>query len=196
MFLGRIVTKNKSLDVPFFIELTEDVGDYSIPTLIIGKKRAVDLFGSENVHVLDKKIQENVWWTFAKNERRVDFEEDTKKFVDSIVKNINRDLKYYFINIFTEKLSFLKKFINYIYNNERKSVYVTEKHIYIYGGKNVLGLSRGDFEYAGIDSNKVVNKILSNPKNIVFCDDDVTQNIAKFSKSNNIIIPYLHYVTF
>lgn len=196
MFLGRIVTKLKQLDVPFFIELTENPGDYSIPTLIVGKKRAVELFGAENIHVLDKKVQENVWWTFAKNERRVDYEEDVKKFIDSISKKLNSCVNYYFINIFTENLSFLKKFIKYIYNNERKSVYVTEKHIYIYGGKNVIGLSRGDFEYAGIDSDKVIKKIRSNPQNIVFTDADITQNIAKFSKSSNIIIPYLHYITF
>jgi len=195
MFLGRIVTKSKQMEVPFFIELTENPGDYSIPTLIIGKKRAVELFGAENTHVLDKKVRDNVWWTFAKNERRVDFEEDTKKFIDSISKKISRGVNYYFINIFTEKLSFLKKFIKYICNDERKSVYVTEKHIYIYGGKNVLGLSRGDFEYDGIDSNKVIEKIWLNPQNIVFTEDDLPQNIAKFANFNNIIIPYLHYIT-
>ena len=195
MFLGRIVTKSKQLDVPFFIELTENPGDYSIPTLIVGKKRAVELFGADKIHVLDKHIQDNVYWTFAKNERRVDFEEDTKKFISLITDSIKRGVNYYFINIFTENLSFLKKFIKYIYNNERKSVYVTEKHIYIYGGKNVIGLSRGDFEYAGIDSDKVIKKILSNPKNIVFSKDDIVQNIVKFANFEDILIPYIHYIT-
>lgn len=195
MFLGRIISKSKSLDVPFFIEVTEELGDCTIPTLIIGKKRAIELFGKENIHVLDKKIKDNVYWTFAKNERRVDYEDDTKKFFESISKKINHSVNYYFINIFTEKLSFLKKFIKYIYNNERKSVYVTSKHIYIYSGKNVIGLSRGDFEYIGIDSNKVIKKIWSNPSNIVLTEDDVDENIVKFTKSSNILIPYLHYIT-
>ena len=195
MFLGRIVTKGKMPDVPFFIEVTESSGDFSIPTLIIGKKRAIELFGVENVHVLDKKIQDNVYWTFAKNERRVDYEDDTKKFIDSLVKKINFGVNYYFINIFTEKLSFLKRFIKYVYNNEKKSVYVTKKHIYFYSGKNVVGLSRGDFEYIGIDSDKVVAKIKSNPQNIVFTDDEISPDIVKFAKSSNIIVPYLHYIT-
>ena len=196
MFLGRIVTKSKIEDIPFFIEITENPGDFSIPTLIIGKKHAIDLFGVENIHVLDKKIQENVYWTFAKNERRVDYEEELKKFVNSIENKVNHSVNYYFINIFTEKLSFLKKFIKYIYNNERKSVYVTSKHIYIYGGKNVIGLSRGDFEYIGIDSDKVIEKIKSNPSNIVFTEYEIDQNIVKFAKSSNIIIPYIHYITY
>ena len=196
MFLGRIVTKSKIEDIPFFIEITENPGDFSIPTLIIGKKRAIDLFGVENIHVLDKKIQENVYWTFAKNERRVDYEEELKKFVNSIENKVKRSVDYYFINIFTEKLSFLKKFIKYIYNNDRKSVYVTSKHIYIYSGKNVIGLSRGDFEYIGIDSDKVIEKIKSNPSNIVFTEYEIDQNIVKFAKSSNIIIPYIHYITY
>ena len=196
MFLGRIVTKSKQLEVPFFIEVTEEHGDYSIPTLIVGKKRAIELFGEEKIHVLDKHIQDNVNWTFAKNERRVDYEEDVKQFIDFITDKVKREVSYYFINIFIERYSFLKKFIKYMYGNERKSVYVTKKHIYIYGGKNVIGLSIGDFDYAGIDSDKVIDKIKSNPQNIVFTDGDLVQNIAKFSKSNNIIIPYLHYITF
>lgn len=195
MFFGRIVTSLKMQDVPFFIEVTEEYGDYSIPTLIIGKKRAIQQFGEENIHVLDKKIQENVFWTFAKNERRVDFEEDLKSFIELVSQSVKKDVNYYFINIFTEKLAFLKRFIAYIYNNERKSVYVTKKHIYIYGGKNVIGLSRGDFDYIGINSEKVINKIKSNPKNIVFTEADVQPDIVKFSNSNNILTPYLHYIT-
>lgn len=196
MFLGRIISKSISLEVPSFIEVTETAGDYSIPTLIVGKKRAVELFGAEKIHMLDKHIQDNVCWTFAKNERRVDYEEDVKRFVVSITDKIKRGVNYYFINIFIEKLSFLKKFIAYMYGNERKSVFVTSKHIYIYGGKNVLGLSRGDFDYAGIDSDKVIEKIKSNPHNIVFTEEDLPPDIAKFSKSNNILVPYLHYKTF
>lgn len=194
MFLGRIISKNKVQDVPFFIEVTDELGDCLIPTLIIGKKRAIELFGTENIHVLDKKIKNNVFWTFAKNERRVDYEEDTKKFFENIAKKINYSVNYYFINIFTEKLSFLKKFIKYIYNNERKSVYVTKKHIYIYSGKNVIGLSLNDFDYIGIDSDKVVRKIKSNPKNIVFTEDEISSDIVKFAKSSNILVPYLHYM--
>lgn len=195
MFLGRIISNSKQLDVPFFIEITDKCDNYSIPTLIIGKKRAIELFSAENIHVLDKKIQENVYWTFAKNERRVDFEEDLKNFINLLVKKIDFSVNYYFINIFTEKYSFLKKFINYIYSDELKSVYVTKKHIYIYSGKSVIGLSRYDLDYIGVDSDKVINKIKSNPKNIVFTENEIRPDIVKFSKSNNIIVPYLYYIT-
>ena len=195
MFLGRIVTKSKMPDVPFFIEVTENAGNFDIPTLIVGKKRAIELFGRENIHLLDKKVRENVFWTFAKNERRVDYEDDVKKFIDMLTKSVKGGVKYYFINIFTEKLSFLKKFIKYIRNDERKSVYVTKKHIYIYGGKNVLGISRGDFEYDGIDSDKVIEKIKANPQNIVFTEDEISSDIVKFANNSSIIVPYLHYIT-
>lgn len=195
MFLGRIVTKGTVENMPFFIEITDEVGDFSIPTLIIGKNRAIELFGKEKVHVLDRNIQENVSWTYAKNEKRVVFEEDVENFKQSVLKRVNSDVNYYFLNIFTEKLSFIKKFIKYMYESERKSVFVTSKHIYIYGGKSVIGLSLADFDYAGIDSDKILKKIKSNPENIVFTEDDLPENAVIVVKSNNIIIPYIHYMS-
>lgn len=195
MFLARIVSKGNIEEVPFFIEVTSETGDFSVPTLIIGKKRAVELFGAENVHVLDKKIKENVYWTFAKNERRVDYEEDIKNFIDSVRKKITSGIKYYFVNIFTEKLSFLKKLIEYIYNEEQKSVFITPKHIYIYSGKSVIGLSRPDFDYAGIDSDKVVRKIKSNPHNTVIFEEDIPKEILSAANFSNITVPYIHYIT-
>ena len=184
MYLARIVTKSTLENVPSYIEVTDKEGDYSIPTLIIGKKRAISLFGAENVHVLDRKI----------DERRVEFEEDTAKFIENIRKSLTFKINYYFINIFTEKLSFLKSFIDYMYGDEEKSVYVTKNHVYIYGGKSVIGLSLADFEYAGISPKKIIKKIRSNPQNIVFYESDVPEEQLKQYKNNNIIVPYLHYL--
>lgn len=196
MFIGRVISGAKIEDMPFFIEVTDEVSDFSIPTLIVGKKRAIELFGKENIHVLDRNINENVSWTYAKNERRTEYEEDIEKFKNRIIKQINSNVSYYFINIFTEKLSILKKFIKYMYGDERKSVYITEKHIYIYSGKKVIGLSLPDFEYIGISSKKVIRKIKSNPKNIVFDTTDIPEIKVNSLLNTNIIIPYVHYLSF
>ena len=196
MFLARIISKGKIQDVPFYIEVTPKYTESDVPTLVVGKKRAVELFGEENVHVLDRDITETVSWTYAKNERRVDFEEDVKKFIDNVNQKLIRNVSYYFVNIFTEKLSFIKKLIRWIYSEKPKSVYVTDNHIYIYGGKNVIGISRGDLDYAGIDSDKVIKKISSNPENDVFFDNDfLDENVRKSVRGNNIMIPYIRFIT-
>ena len=196
MFLGRIVSGAKIPDIPFYIEVTKEFTDDGIPTLVVGKKRAVDLFGGENVHVLDRNIMEHVSWTYAKNERRNEYEEDIEKFKNSITKKLKSSMTYYFVNIFTERYSFFKKMLKWIDSDSKKSVYVTEKHIYIYGGKSVIGLSLADFDYAGIDSDRIIDRISKNPSNTVFTDDDFSDDsVRKIALNNSIIIPFIHFLT-
>ena len=196
MFLGRIVSGAKIPDIPFYIEVTKEFTDDGIPTLVVGKKRAVELFGGENVHVLDRNIMEHVSWTYAKNERRNEYEEDIEKFKNSITKKLKSSMTYYFVNIFTERYSFFKKMLKWIDSDSKKSVYVTEKHIYIYGGKSVIGLSLADFDYAGIDSDRIIDRINKNPSNTVFTDDDFSDDsVKKVALNNSIIIPFIHFLT-
>ena len=72
MYIGRIITKNKNINTLDFVDVTKNVGsiDNFTPTLIIGKKKAEEIYGKENIKVLDKKITNNVSWTFDKVERR------------------------------------------------------------------------------------------------------------------------------
>ena len=196
MFLGRIVSGAKIHDVPFYIEVTKKFTDDGVPTLVVGKKRAVEIFGAENVHVLDRSINEHVSWTYAKNERRNEYEEDIDKFKKSITKKIKYNVSYYFVNIFIERYSFFKKMLKWIDSDAKKSVYLTDKHIYIYGGKNVIGLSLGDFDYAGIDSDKIIDRIKKNPSNSVFTDEDFNgETERKIVSDNNLIVPYIHFLT-
>ncbi len=183
-------------DVPFYIEVTKKFTDDGVPTIVVGKKRAVELFGAENVHVLDRSINDHVSWTYAKNERRNEYEEDIDKFKKSITKKLKSNVSYYFVNIFTERYSFFKKMLKWIDSDKKKSVYLTDKHVYIYGGKNVIGLSLGDFDYAGIDSDKIVDRIKKNPSNFVFTDEDFNgETERKVISDNNLIVPYIHFLT-
>lgn len=196
MFFGRIVCKGKPEGIPFYIEVTEKYVDDGLPTLVVGKKRSVELFGKENIKVLDRKINENVSWTYAKNERRSEYESDIENFKKSITSKLISGAKYYFVNIFVERYSFLKKLVGWINSNKRKSVYVTDKSIYIYGGKEIIGLSIPDFEYAGIDPDKVIRKISENPANSVFKESDfIDESLRKSIFGNSIVIPYIHFIT-
>ena len=195
MFLGRIISGSKLIEVPFFIEITQKYEDDGVPTLIIGKKRAIDIFGKENIHVLDRNVKENVWWTYAKNERRAEYEEDLKKFIDFVSKKAISSVDYYFLNIFTERYSFFKKFLQWMDSDKPKSVFVTDRHVYIYGGKSVIGLSLADFEYAGIPSKKILRRIRQNEANIVFDEADYDSLDIKLKRiGGNIAMPYIHFL--
>jgi hypothetical protein len=68
MNIGRIISNKENIDTLDFVDVTENIGsiDNFIPTLIIGKKKAEEIYGKDNIKVLDKKISQNVSWTFDK----------------------------------------------------------------------------------------------------------------------------------
>jgi hypothetical protein len=49
MNIGRIITKNKNIDTLDFVDVTSDISsiDNFVPTLIIGKKQAEEIYGKE-----------------------------------------------------------------------------------------------------------------------------------------------------
>ena len=195
MFFGRIITGGKKVKVPWFIK-TEDkyTVDGNLPTAILGKKNAEEIFGKENVFLLDRKIDEGVTWIYGKTENRSKHVEELASFCEECFRNSMSDIDYHFINIFTIPYSYAKKVIKYIRSPKKKSVYVTDKHVYIYGGKGVAGLSLSDCRYLGIGRKRVLSIISSNPSNIVFEDDSfIGKEERKLLKDNKVFIPVLHF---
>ena len=199
MFIGRVISGSNNLVLLDFIDVTTDISliDSSIPTLIVGKKRAEEIYGKERIKVLDKCIENNIYWTYAKNERRADFEKDLQEFNKLVVKNLFDTLKYEFFNIFMEPISRIKAFIQYINSNRQKIIFKNNNHLYIYtvGNKNIIGLSLFDIEYCGIDKDKVINKIKQNHNNIVFEDKDfLSPRMNRLLFDSNILVPYLYFL--
>ena len=69
-----------------FIKVTNNKNnlDYSLPTLIVGKHNAKEIIGENNLQYLNRKVNDNLFWTFGKTERRDEFEKDVKKFNELI----------------------------------------------------------------------------------------------------------------
>ena len=73
--LGYIVSKSKVSDILPYIKVVNSfnlIEDKTKPILIIGleeaKKRA------SSFSILEKRLSDNVFWTFGKREKRVDYE--------------------------------------------------------------------------------------------------------------------------
>lgn len=199
MYLGRIITKSKTVDTIDFVDITSDKSlvtqNCDIPTLVIGKKNAEEIFGSENIHFLDRKISNNVYWTFAKTERRNEYERDLRDFNNLIISRLNKSIKYKFINIFTESLSTIKDFIKLISSNTFKVVYISNLQLYVYYDNVVYGMSLLDLNYIGIKKNKVIDKLKSNPYNkIVMNDYFLTRTMKKCINNSKILVPYVFFL--
>ena len=198
MYLGRIITKSKTVETVDFVDITSDKTlaiDCSIPTLVIGKKNIQDIVGVDNVHFLDKHINTNLSWTFAKTEQRNEYEKDLKNFNKKIINKLINDIEYKFFNIFTLPFSVIKAFIKFMYGNKQKVIYQTNNMLYIYCENIVYGISLTDLNYIGIKKDKMMSKIKSNQCNKVLNNDYfLTKSLKKFTNKNKMIVPYVFFL--
>lgn len=197
MYLGRIITKSKNFESLDFIEKTSSREiDNSVPTLIIGRAVAEEIYGKDKVKILDKQIEPNVYWTFRKTERRVDYEEDVKSFYDRVKKFAFAKVEYSYFSIFVEDLERTKKFIKWLYEGGKKTIYISHNHIYIYFNGKVYGISLMDIEYIGKNKNDVIEKIKQNKNNaVVESKDFISPQFLQLIEDSNILVPYLYFLT-
>lgn len=198
MYIGRIISNKENIDTLDFVDVTKNIGsiDNFIPTLIIGKKKAEDIYGKENIKVLDKKITDNVSWTFDKVERRNEYERDLKAFNDSLIKTIKKNIKYEFFNIYIEPISRIKKLISFIKSPKIKYIYIFNDHIYMYYKNIVYGISLSDIQYLGINKNRILRLLNSNTSNIIVENHDfLSKKMRQIIKEDKILIPYLYFLS-
>lgn len=178
--LGYIVTDKRLTKIDGFVEQVNDItlADSTKPILVVGWKNAKKYSGYKSI--LDKSLGDNVYWTFSRSESRAYFEQDIEKFYDIIYNNILNNINYIYVDICKLRYNKIKKLYNIIFSKDVKSIYISNNLVYIpYEGK-ILGVSLDVLEYCGIKKDKVVNKIKSNPSNIVYEDND--KNVFKIVK--------------
>ena len=201
MFIGRIITKSKNVDTIDFVDITSDKSSIngkdgcSIPTLVIGKKNIIDIVGEDNVHYLDKKVANNLYWTFAKTEQRNEYERDLESFNKLLLDKLLHGVEYRYVNIFQRSLSDLKKFITFMRSPLDKAIYVSRDMMYIYCKKVVYGVSLTDLNYVGITTEKVLKKIYKQRHNrVIYNDYFLKKSLRKQLNMSKILVPYLFFL--
>lgn len=192
--LGYIVTDRKLKNIDGFVEQVTDISmaNSEKPILLVGWKKA-----KENEHytsILEKQLGENVYWTFSRTESRSDFEEDLETFYNIIYNNILNNIDYFYIDIFKLKYSKIKKLYSILFSEKNKSIYISNGMVYIPYEGNVLGFSLKVLEYCGIKTDKILQKIKSNPSINVYEDDN--KFIFKLTKrlgNKKYAVPYFIY---
>ena len=197
MFFGRIITRSKRIEANELIDVTNDITsiDPSIPTLVVGKQLAVEMFGADKVKVLNKNIDKNISWTFLKTERRSDFEKDISNFKNDVMRRITKSVKYYYVDVITSSAYKMMRFVRMLADGRTKTVFIRNNNMYIYVDKWVFGVSLDDIEYIGIDRNKVFS-FIKRLRNVRFVYDNKNWSIElkRETFDNAIIVPYISFV--
>lgn len=190
--LGFIVTSNKIKENIGFVKIVNDyslISDFTKPILIIGINKAKKI--SSNFNILNKKISDNIFWTFNKNENREEYEKDLQKFYNYVIFNSISKIKYYYVNILKLKFSQIKNLINIINNNINKYIYINNTMMYIYYNKYILGISLEICEWKNISKEKIFAYVSKNPCNIISHEDfTINYKIRKFIQNKEYLIAY------
>ena len=192
---GYIVSDRKLDDIKEYVGLVKDISlaDPTLPILIVGMKKAKEYAG-DKFSILNKKISDNVFWTFSRVERRQDFEKDILAFYKFIINNIINNINYYYINLYNIKYNRFKILYNILNNSSIiKYIYLKNDMVYIYyEGKNVLGFSLKMLSYTGNSKKKIYLKLKNAPNVIInFDSSEIPMMFKTDIRNSEYVVPYL-----
>ncbi len=195
MIVANIVTNNNiNVDKYFNVVVTLDEIIQGLPTLVIGWDIVKTI--NPDADFIDKKLSEEIFWTFKKNERRDIFEEDLYNFINYSYNKLINNIDYKFIDLISYSETELKNIFKYIKNVKNVVGYRYKNMIYIYSENIIYGLDTKLVEFVGYNVNDTLNKIISyfnvfleNEEILIEYKDiiDVLNNEVKY-------IPYLYSI--
>jgi len=194
MYVGNIVTSLKLDEENFNIYSDLESIDNDLSTLIIGWDNAKEFIG-EDISILHKKINQKLYWTFSKKERKVDFEVDFEKFKEVCFNNFGDNIPYVYLDILHGKSKINKKIIKKILSLNNSIIYISDKNmVYIYGENIIFGIDLNIIEYSSIKKEKILNRIKNLNNNVLVTDEifNKCKDLLYKIKYKNKLIPYIY----
>jgi hypothetical protein len=175
MYVANIVTKN-NLNVDKYFNVVESLGEIiqELPTLIIGWDIVKEI--NPKADFIDKKISEDIFWTFKKTERRDIFEEDLYNFINYSYNLLVNNIKYEFIDLILLTEPKLKTIFKILKKSTKLIGYKYNNMLYLYSNNIIYGFDLKLVSYLGYNQETTFEKIKS------YC--------LVFLEHNDILIEY------
>lgn len=160
MFVGNIVT-HSNINVDKYFKVVKSLDDIidGLPTLIVGWDIVKTI--NPNADFIDKKLSENIFWTFKKSERRDIFEDDFYNFTEYCYGLLIKDIEYNFIDLIQLNETELKNIFRFIKKCENVVGYLYNKMLYIFVEKTIYGIDLTLLKYMDYNTDDVLCKIKS-----------------------------------
>jgi len=193
MNIGNIVSSSKINEDNFKLFDEIESVDNSLPTLIVGWAKTKEIFG-DKISILNKKISDNLYWTFLPTERRVDYDNDIIIFKKVCYDNFGSELSYVYIDPIHDKPQKIKKILKKIYSLKESISYFTNKNmLYILGENIIFGVNLEITEFIGIKTNSIITRVV-NLRNSVLIDNEIFNKCKEFIKkldNEYKLVPYV-----
>lgn len=158
MYIGNIVTEEKiKVSRLFNVVKSKDRVIDSIPTLYIGLDNAKSL--DVKLNFLERKIDENTFWTFNKREKRVLMEDDLYYFIEHSFKNTIKDIEYEFIDCILLEKEELTETFDLIEKTPGVITYKKGDMVFIMCQNSIFGVDLAQLSYMGRDKNKFCDTV-------------------------------------
>lgn len=191
--IGYIVTKSRIKGIKGFVKVVNDISlaDPTKPILIVGYNVAKEHPKFETI--LDKELDDGLYWTFRKVESRSDYEDDLEKFYEIVIAKAVKSVKYYYVNVLTLSLKKAKAMLTILDAPMEKNVFINKSMIYFCVGESVCGISINIMRYIGIRYNKIMER-LSKFRNLKIITKDyegIKNLLSEIGYENKYLIPFL-----
>lgn len=199
MIIANIVTESKiNVGKEFnVIPTVDDIIFDKLPTLIVGYDTVVDIYGANEVNMLDRQISDNIYWTFKKNVKRSLYSNDLEDFILLSYKMYVDKLTTVSPDVIQDSPRKIRNIIKKILSLKDLISYESELGvIYIYSSNIICCVDLNLLEYSGCDYVKVQNKIKSKSSVYLSGNEIILEYQNHLERLNDDIklIPLLYYI--
>jgi hypothetical protein len=188
-YIANVISKSKKYKFNEFINVTNSYKDidHSVPTLIVGTEMVKSIFGND-ISYIDRKIDENTFWTYSVTEKRSVNEEDIEKFKNFVLKSLKKNIIYDYINVLTIENTNIEDIFKSLEKKTNVFYLFTDKMMYFSYGDVVRGISLESCEYIGWKKEDVIKKITSFTKNVTSINRLPSEIDKNFFKNDEILL--------
>lgn len=188
-YIANVISKSKKYKFNDFINVTNSYKDidHSVPTLIVGTEMVKSIFG-DNISYIDRKINENTFWTYSVTEKRSINEEDVEKFKKFVLKSLKKSISYNFINILTIENTNLEDILTVLESKSNIFYLFTDKMMYFSYNNTVRGISLDSCEYIGWEKERIIKRVMTSNKNVTSIHRLPSEIDKNFFKNDEILL--------
>lgn len=194
-YIANIVSESL-LNVPDEFNIVNSIDNIipDLPTLIIGWDIIKSLYPDTDIQ--SKQINDNIFWTFRKRERRDIHEADLSNFIQYSYEYMVKDVQYIYIDIVHFNINKIRKIIDKIKQSDKIISYQSPKMVYICLENLIFGVDLRIYNYLGLNIDKLITKIKHISIDFLTDDNIFIGYKAYIERLNNQIkyIPYLQRV--